>query len=280
MLISSQGHWVAWCLLQYEYEATFRLLYLMATIIPIPALKDNYIWLIQEAKAVAIIDPGEATPVLEVLQERRLAPIAILVTHYHWDHVNGIQELLSHYSVPVYGPASESIPHRTYGLREGDEVQLPGARFQILDVPGHTAGAIAYYGEDLLLSGDTLFTAGCGRLFEGTAQQMYDSLAKLASLAEATQLYCGHEYTVANLAFASAVEPDNPHIQARLREAQEKRRRGLSTVPSTLAIERLTNPFLRCDEPSVWSAAECYAGQPLDSAVEIFATLRLWKNCF
>ncbi len=257
-----------------------RILYIMVTVIPIPALKDNYIWLIQEANTVAIVDPGDATPVLEVLQERRLALATILITHHHWDHVNGLEGLLKHYSVPVYGPASESIPQRTHGLREGDEVQLPGVRFQVLDVPGHTAGAIAYYGEGRLFSGDTLFTAGCGRLFEGTAQQMYDSLAKLASLAQATQLYCGHEYTLANLAFASAVEPDNLHIKARLREAQQRRKRGLPTVPSTLAIERLTNPFLRSGEPGVWAAAERYAGRPSRSAVEVFATLRLWKNCF
>lgn len=252
----------------------------MATVIPILAFKDNYIWLIEEANTAAVVDPGEASPVLRVLQEQKLTPTAILITHHHWDHVNGIQELRKHYSVPVYGPASESIPHRTYGLREGAEVQLPGARFQILDVPGHTAGAIAYYGEGMLFSGDTLFTAGCGRLFEGTAQQMYDSLAKLASLAGSTELYCGHEYTLANLAFASAVEPDNPCIKARLGEAQERRKRGLPTVPSTLEIERRTNPFLRSELPSVWTAAEHHAGRPLYSTVEVFAVLRQWKNYF
>jgi hydroxyacylglutathione hydrolase len=252
----------------------------MATVIPISALKDNYIWLIQEANAVAIVDPGDAGPVLKILQEQKLTPVAILITHHHWDHVNGIQALLKHYPLPVYGPASEAIPHRRYGLREGDQVQLPGAHFQIFDVPGHTAGAIAYYGEGMLLSGDTLFTGGCGRLFEGTAQQMYDSLAKLASLAGSTELYCGHEYTLANLAFASAVEPDNPYIRARLSEAQERRKRGLPTVPSTLEIERCTNPFLRSDLPGVRVAAEHYAGRPLQSAVEVFATLRQWKNYF
>jgi hydroxyacylglutathione hydrolase len=254
----------------------------MANIIPIPALKDNYIWLIQETDTVAIVDPGEAGPVLQVLHNQRLHPSAILVTHHHWDHVNGIQELLKHYPVPVYGPAAESIPGRTQGLREGDKVYLPGLdiQFQVFDVPGHTLGAIAYYGGGLLFSGDTLFTAGCGRLFEGTPAQMYGSLSKLASLDETTQLYCGHEYTLANLTFAAVVEPDSSQLKIRLREVRERRAHGLPTVPATLSIERKTNPFLRCGEPSVWLAAERYAGKSLGAAVEVFATLRLWKDCF
>jgi hydroxyacylglutathione hydrolase len=254
----------------------------MATVIPIPALKDNYIWLIRKGMAVAIVDPGEAGPVLKALREQHLDPIAILVTHHHWDHVSGIQTLLKHYSLPVYGPASEPIPDRTYGLKEGDQVCLPDLdiRLQVFDVPGHTAGAIAYHGDDLLFSGDTLFTAGCGRLFEGTAQQMYDSLGKLAGLGETTKLYCGHEYTVSNLTFALVVEPDNPVIKVRIKEACAQRERGLPTVPSTLAIEKHTNPFLRCDLPSIQAAAEQYSGRRLRPGAEVLATIRAWKDCY
>jgi hydroxyacylglutathione hydrolase len=248
----------------------------MANIIPIPALKDNYIWLIQETDTVAIVDPGEAGPVLQVLHDQRLHPSAILVTHHHWDHVNGIQELLKHYPVPVYGPATESIPGRIKGLREGDRVHLPGLgiHFQVFDVPGHTLGAIAYYGEGLLFSGDTLFTAGCGRLFEGTPAQMYESLSKLASLDETTQLYCGHEYTLANAHFALTVEPGNQALRRRADEVAELRAKSLPTLPTTIAAERAANPFLRPESPEIRKNL----AMPDAPNAKIFAELRERKN--
>jgi len=254
----------------------------MTTVIPIPALRDNYIWLIRRGNVAAIVDPGEAKPVLKILKAESLRPAAILITHHHWDHVNGIQEVLHHYPVPVYGPLYESIPGRTQALGEGDEVDLQelGLRLHVLDVPGHTAGAIAYYGESLLFSGDTLFTAGCGRLFEGTAEEMYTSLAKFVRLDPETQLYCGHEYTLSNLRFATRMEPGNSSLQARLREVSALRDHGRPSVPATLAVERETNPFLRCDLPSVRAAAEQYAGKPLPTGAEVFAVVRAWKDVF
>jgi hydroxyacylglutathione hydrolase len=254
----------------------------MATVIPIPAFNDNYIWLIRRNDMAAIVDPGEAAPVLKVLRAESLRLEAILTTHHHWDHVNGIEELVRRHPVPVYGPINETVPFRTVGLGEGDEVDLPelALRFRVLDVPGHTAGAIAYHGEGCLFSGDTLFTAGCGRLFEGTARQMYDSLTKLASLDPATPLYCGHEYTVSNLRFAATVEPDNEKVQTRLKETCALRERNLPTVPATLAIERETNPFLRCDLPPLRAAAERHAGRLLRPGAEVLALIRAWKDGF
>lgn len=255
----------------------------MINVTPVAVLKDNYVWLLQDAKspAVAIVDPGEARRVLEVLAAHHLQPAAILITHHHWDHTNGIEELLEHYpGTPVYGPAREDIPARTHPLMEGARVQLPELNLEldVLEVPGHTAGAVAYYGHGLLFSGDTLFTAGCGRLFEGTPEQMHASLSKLASLPDSTLLYCGHEYTLANLEFAALVEPGNPDIRTRIEETQALRKRGLPSVPAMLVHERRTNPFLRCGQPSVRKAAERWADAALHNETEVLATIRRWKD--
>ena len=253
-------------------------------IIPVPALSDNYIWLIhnETGDQVAIIDPGEATPVLRKLKEDNLRPVAILVTHHHPDHVNGIAALLEQYPIPVFGPANERIRHRTHALREGDQVDLPELELTlyVCDVPGHTAGAIAYYGHNMLFSGDTLFTAGCGKLFEGTAAQMYSSLSKLAALPGETLLYCGHEYTCNNLAFARAVEPGNVQIPARMDKVRRLREQGLPTVPAPLTIEKETNPFLRTHQQTVIEAASQFAGKPLAEGVEVLAAIRHWKDHF
>ncbi len=255
----------------------------MPDIMAVPAFRDNYIWLIGDNdNRVAIVDPGDAAPVLEAVAERNLVPTAILATHHHADHVGGVKQLLDHYDIPVYGPARESIPGRTDALEEGDTVTLdaPGVSFNILDVPGHTAGHIAYYGEGCLFIGDTLFMSGCGRLFEGTPAQMHDSLQKLTALPDDTQIYCAHEYTLANLRFARAVEPDNKDIEERTRNSQELRDGHLPTVPGTLALEKATNPFLRVREDAVIRAAEARAGHDLKQDVEVFAVLRAWKDSF
>jgi len=255
----------------------------MLSVTPVAALKDNYVWLLQDSKspAVVIVDPGEAARVLEMLAAHRLQPAAILITHHHWDHTNGIEKLLQHHpGTPVYGPANEPIPARTHPLGEGSQVQLPelNLALEVFEVPGHTAGAVAYYGHGLLFSGDTLFTAGCGRLFEGTAEQMHASLSKLASLPDSTLLYCGHEYTLANLQFAAVVEPANTDIRTRIEETQALRKRGLPTVPAMLVHERRTNPFLRCAQSSVKEAAERWVGAALHNETEVFAAVRRWKD--
>ena len=252
------------------------------TISAVPALKDNYIWLIgrESCKDIVIVDPGEAAPAIQAVTTGGLRPAAILITHHHWDHVNGVTELAARYSIPVFGPARESIPARTHAIEDGDAFVLPGIELPLsaMCVPGHTAGATAYYGAGRVFTGDTLFTAGCGRLFEGTPAQMYQSLNRLAALPEDTSIYCGHEYTLSNLQFAAKVEPQNIDIQARLAETTVLREQGRPTVPATLAIEKRTNPFLRCDLPSVRGAAESRAGRKLTSGSDVLAVIREWKN--
>jgi hydroxyacylglutathione hydrolase len=232
------------------------------------------------------VDPGDAEPVLDYLDRERLDLAAILATHHHGDHVGGNTALLARYAVPVFGPAREKIPGRTHELQEGDDITVPGVglRLSILDVPGHTAGHIAYIGEcdgvPVAFVGDTLFAGGCGRLFEGTPVEMAASLGKLAALPGETRIYCAHEYTLANLRFALAVEPQSGALQARVARERERRERGEPTVPSILADERATNPFLRAGVPEVFAAAEARAGRKLADPVAAFATLREWKNGF
>lgn len=258
----------------------------MPAIIPIPAFSDNYIWLVREGRDAAVVDPGDAAPVLDFLAREGLTLTAILNTHHHGDHVGGNVALLERFAVPVFGPAREVIPGRTQALVEGDSFTVPGigCTLSVLDIPGHTAGHIAYVGEvggeSVAFVGDTLFAGGCGRLFEGTPAQMTVSLAKLAALPPATRVYCGHEYTLANLRFAAAVEPDSPALRERIAREQRKRERGLPTVPSTIADERATNPFLRAANPAVFASAQAHAGRALADPVAAFAALREWKNGF
>jgi hydroxyacylglutathione hydrolase len=255
----------------------------MLKVTPVRAFTDNYIWLIRspDNRYAALVDPGDAAPVLRTLQEEGITLIAILITHHHWDHTGGVRSLLECYpDVAVYGPAGERIPSITRPLKEGDTVDLPeiDANFAVLEVPGHTAGHIAYYGEGALFCGDTVFGAGCGRLFEGTPVQMHASLSKLAALPGDTLVYCAHEYTLDNIAFAQWVEPDNPDLLQREQDSRALRARGLPTVPSRLELERSTNPFLRFDVPAVICAAERFAGRPLAAGAETFGVVRYWKD--
>lgn len=252
----------------------------MLEIVPLRAFKDNYIWTLRDQRVAAVVDPGEAGPVKEYLAREGLSLAAILATHHHPDHVGGIAELVRAKRVPVFGPKGEPIPELTHPVGQGDTAAIAelGASFSVLDIPGHTRAHVAYYGLGSLFCGDTLFACGCGRVFEGTAEQMVASLAKLAALPDATKVYCGHEYTLANIKFARAVEPDNAELAAREARAQKLRDAGLPTLPSTLGEERATNPFLRCVEPAVVESANKYLGARIADPVRVFAAIREWKN--
>ena len=254
-------------------------------LIALPAFDDNYFWLLHDGQQALVVDPGDAAPVRAALDQRGLQLASILVTHHHGDHTGGVAELRAATGAQVFGPARERIPEPFTPLHGGDEVQALGIRFRVIDVPGHTAGHIAYFadqvnGAPLLFCGDTLFSGGCGRLFEGTPGQMWTSLSTLARLPPATRVYCAHEYTLANLRFALAVEPGNDALRARQASEAGKRERGEPTVPSTVGIECATNPFLRAAVPAVRAAAEGRAGRALAADVDVFAELRAWKNAF
>ena len=258
----------------------------MVEIIPIPAFRDNYIWLLREGGRAVAVDPGDASPVLAYLHSEHLALTAVVATHHHPDHVGGIPALLDSFDVPVFGPAREDIPGRTHALRAGDRFVVPGFDIELstLDIPGHTSGHIACHGDiaslPSLFCGDTLFAAGCGRIFEGTPDQMWASLSSLAALPAATRVYCGHEYTLANLRFALVVEPGNVDIAARMQLESAKRERNEPTLPSTIGSELRTNPFLRAALPAVRASASRHAGVELHGDVPTFAALREWKNAF
>ena len=254
----------------------------MLEIVPLPAFQDNYIWTLRDGKNAAVVDPGEARPVKEYLAREGLTLVAILATHHHPDHVGGIAELVAMTKVPVFGPKGEPIPELTHPVGQGDKVEISAldAVFSVLDIPGHTRAHVAYYGLDSLFCGDTLFACGCGRVFEGTAKQMLDSLSKLAALPDETRVYCGHEYTLANIKFAREVDPDNRLLAAREAKAAKLRAAGRPTLPSTLGEERATNPFLRCAEPAVVESANKYLGARIADPVRVFAAIREWKNRF
>lgn len=247
-------------------------------------ISGNYIWLIQSAhnRAVMIVDPGDAAPVMTALETLQLTPVAILVTHHHADHTGGIRRLCDEYTLPVFGPANGNIPEVTHTVKPGEDQLLVDdfPPLTVLDTPGHTPEHISYLLQNRLFCGDTLFAGGCGKLLGGTAEQLYQSLSRLRGLPDDTEVYCAHEYTEKNLTFASTVEPANDELIARLQLTRQQRRQGEVTVPSRMAIEKHTNPFLRCDKPAIRKAAEAYAGQPLDSDLQVFSTLRRWKDSF
>jgi hydroxyacylglutathione hydrolase len=260
----------------------------MINVVPIPAFDDNYIWLIKgpDNKAV-IVDPGDAEPVLSFISEEQRTLSAIIITHHHWDHIDGINDLLRFYDVPVYGPDSPRIPQITHKVKEGSIVTLfdaPLFELNVIEVPGHTRDHIAYTGlvnnKPAIFCGDTLFAAGCGRLFDGTHEQFCHSLQKINQLPAETQIFCTHEYTLANLKFAEAVEPSNQDIKNRIKNEQKKRLKHLPTLPTTLGLERRTNPFLRYHENDVTSAINAYWASEHSSPEALFTGLRRWKDEF
>jgi hydroxyacylglutathione hydrolase len=262
-------------------------------LVPLPAFADNYIWMLQDGRNAIVVDPGDAAPVFDALARGHLQLAAILVTHHHADHTGGVAALRDATGAPVFGPATEAIPEPLTRLSQGDHAEVLGLRFEVIEVPGHTAGHIAYFlpadaantaadaPAPLVFCGDTLFSGGCGRLFEGTAAQMLASLDALAALPGETRVCCAHEYTLANLRFARAVEPGNADLTHYTAQCEALRARGEPTLPSQLAIERRINPFLRSREATVLQAVRAHAGLPARSGeADVFAALRQWKNDF
>ena len=257
----------------------------MLTIAPIPAFDDNYIWLIfdQASRQAFVVDPGDATPVLETLQKLELNLSGVLITHHHFDHVGGLAALRAKFDPLVFGPRNPAIDGISEALGAGDSIEVLGHNFEVLEVPGHTLDHIAYFhpgDEPLLFCGDTLFAGGCGRVFEGNPPMMLHSLQSLAALPPATRVYCAHEYTLANLAFARAVEPNNAALAHRMDAAQATRARNEPTVPSDLALELATNPFLRCDQADLQASLRSQGKSTGESTADIFTTVRGWKDNF
>lgn len=251
-------------------------------VVPLRAFSDNYIWTIRDASHAAVVDPGDAQPVIDYLQREKLQLAAILNTHHHADHVGGNAALLARWQVPVYGPHDPRIVEVTQRMGDGDRMTLPhfGLAFTVVEIPGHTRSHIAFHGAGMLFCGDTLFAAGCGRLFEGTPAQMHASLAKLLALPDATRVYCGHEYTLANIRFARAAEPGNRALADLEEQVRRLRDRDEPSLPSTIAQEKATNPFVRCTVPEIVANASRYADRPLADPVSVLGVIREWKNKF
>ena len=255
------------------------------TLIPLPAFNDNYIWVLHDGRRALVVDPGESAGVLKWLGSEGITLDTILVTHHHADHTGGVDALRQATGARVIGPSREVVPEPLYRVADGDTVEVLGLRFEVLDVPGHTSGHIAYHcadvdGRPLLFCGDTLFSAGCGRLFEGTPQQMLASLDRLSALPDDTRVCCTHEYTLSNLRFARAVDPDNADLQAYEQHCQSLRERNLPTLPSSIGLEKQINPFLRARAPALSEAARRHDPETPSGALGVFTTLRAWKNVF
>lgn len=257
----------------------------MLDVTPIPAFNDNYIWLIRqpESNEVFVVDPGDAAPVQRYLKEHKLTLAGILITHHHADHTGGVAQLLSQQDVPVFGPAQSPFKGTSIPLIEGNTIEVFGETFHIKEVPGHTLDHICFYKTDdtpMLFCGDTLFMAGCGRLFEGTPEQMLEAMNFFNQLPGNTKVFCAHEYTLANLAFAQAVEPENKDIQTARELCSKMRDADQPTLPSTIALEQRINPFMRSDQGAVIYAASRREGAPLANKEAVFTVIRDWKNNF
>jgi hydroxyacylglutathione hydrolase len=256
--------------------------------VPVPAFADNYIWLVSDGRDAVAVDPGEAAPVRAYLAKRGWRLAAILLTHHHADHVGGVAALIGDTRIPVYGPAVEAIPVVTHPVAGGDRVRIasPHLELDVLDVPGHTSGHIAYFQAEQagapphVFCGDTLFACGCGRLFEGTPAQMLDSLDSLAALPGPTQVHCAHEYTLSNIRFALACDPENPRLREWQEQASALRARDVPTLPTTIAHERAVNPFLRSDDPAVRRALAEQLHKTVHDRLTTFTLMREWKNRF
>lgn len=251
-------------------------------VVALRAFADNYIWTIRDEHCAAVVDPGEAQPVIDYLERENLTLVAILNTHHHADHVGGNAALLARSPVPVFGPRDERIPEVSVRLADGQHFRLPhfDIDMETLEIPAHTRSHVAFVGGGMLFCGDTLFAAGCGRLFEGTPRQMHDSLTRLSRLPDDTRVYCGHEYTLSNIKFARAAEPDNTQLPALEVRMQALRDAGQPTLPSTIGQEKATNPFVRVNAPGVIQSASTRAGKTLTDPVTVLAELRDWKNNF
>jgi hydroxyacylglutathione hydrolase len=252
---------------------------------PLPAFNDNYIWMMRVGHRAWVVDPGQAEPVTQALKNQGLELEGILITHHHGDHIGGVSALRAATGAQVHGPAKEAIPRPFHPHQSGDAINVMGTTFNVMEVPGHTAGHIAWLGQPeqqapLLFCGDTLFSAGCGRLFEGTAEQLHDSLQALAALPDDTRVCCAHEYTLSNLRFAAAIEPDNTDITAHTTLCHDWRQRGEPTLPSTIGLEKRINPFLRVHQSAVRAAAMGYDPHITNHPASVFGALRQWKNTF
>ena len=255
-------------------------------LLPLPAFSDNYIWLLHDGKQALVVDPGDAAPVQAALQAHGLQLQAILVTHHHADHVGGVDALRDATGALVYGPAYETLPEPVVRVDADTQLQLLGLTWRVLEVPGHTAGHIAWYCEiagqaPILFCGDTLFSGGCGRIFEGTPEQMHTSLQSIAALPGTTRIACAHEYTLSNLKFAQAVEPSNTQLLQYRQHCESLRQQQLPTLPSRLDLELAINPFLRCHVKEVVHSAQSFRPDTSPhNPVSVLATLREWKNAF
>jgi hydroxyacylglutathione hydrolase len=255
----------------------------MFEILALRAFSDNYIWTLLKDNEVTVVDPGDPKPVISFLEKRDLTLNNILITHHHYDHTGGIQALAESYSCEVYGPKGDHIEGINKSLTEGDEIEISGIKFSIFSTPGHTLDHISYFADvdvPLLFCGDTLFSGGCGRLFEGTPEQMFNSLNKFSILPSNTQVFCTHEYTESNLTFAVEVEPYNKDLNERLNEVREMRREDKITLPSTISTELKINPFLRCHREEVIQAAQNYSQTAVSKDEEVLGVIRNWKDNF